>query len=229
MPLKLSIVIPAFNEKRTIQQLLEAVQAVPVKKEVVIVDDGSTDGTREIIRQKFMGREGIQVIFHEKNRGKGAAIRTGIAASTGDAIIIQDADLEYDPMDYQFLINALEKSSVNVVFGSRFMGKKKVTPFWHRAVNYFLTWVANLLYLSQLTDMETCYKLYRSKTLKQLNLQSNGFEIEVELAAKTLKSGEKIIEIPVSYKGRSYHEGKKIGWKDGFKAVYYLFHYRFSP
>lgn len=225
--MKLTVVVPVYNEVKTVQKLVETVQLVPVKKEIVIVDDGSTDGTRELIRQRFAGREGFNAIFHEKNRGKGAAIRTGIGAASGDAIIIQDADLEYDPMDYLPLMQALEKNGVNVVFGSRFLGGKKVTGSLHRAVNYFLTALTNILYGSRLTDMETCYKLFRARTLKNLPLSSDGFEIEVELTAKTLKAGEKIVEIPVSYKGRSYHEGKKIGWKDGVKAVVSLWHYRF--
>jgi glycosyltransferase involved in cell wall biosynthesis len=227
--LKLSVLIPVYNEKKTVQKLVETVQAVPLKKEIVIVDDGSTDGTRELIRQRFEGRPDFKVIFHEKNKGKGAAIRTGIGAASGDAVIIQDADLEYDPMDYLPLTQALETNGVNIVFGSRFLSGKRVTSPLHRAVNYFLTALTNLLYGSRLTDMETCYKLFRSQTLKNLPLGSDGFEIEVELAAKALKAGERIVEIPVSYKGRSYHEGKKIGWKDGVKAVGCLLKYRFAP
>jgi glycosyltransferase involved in cell wall biosynthesis len=225
----LSVLIPVYNEKNTLRELVEAVQAVPLKKEIILVDDGSTDGTRELIRQQFSGSEGFKVIFHEKNKGKGAAIRTGIAAATGDAVIIQDADLEYNPMDFLPLTQALEKNSANIVFGSRFLAGKKVTSAWHRAVNYLLTALTNALYGSRLTDMETCYKLFRARTLKELPLESDGFEIEVELTAKALRAGERIIEIPVSYKGRSYHEGKKIGWRDGVKAVGCLWKYRFAP
>ena len=226
--LTLSVVMPVFNERNTVQKIVQAVQAVPLKKEIIIVDDGSTDGTRELIRQRFAGQQGFNVIFHEKNKGKGAAIRTGIGAASGDVLIIQDADLEYDPMDYLPLVQALEKNGVNVVFGSRFMAGKRVTSPWHRAVNYLLTALTNALYGSRLTDMETGYKLFRTRTLKDLSLSSDGFEIEVELTAKALKTGEKILEIPVSYKGRSYHEGKKIGWKDGIKAVASIWKFRFS-
>jgi len=224
----LSVVIPIYNEKNTVQKLVHAVQAVPLKKEIVIVDDGSTDGTRELIRQKFSGLDGFKVIFHETNQGKGAAVRTGIRAAGGDAVIIQDADLEYDPMDYLPLVQALDKNGANVIYGSRFLSKRKVTSLWHRAVNLFLTWLTNVLYASRLTDMETCYKLFNAVTIKKIDLESRGFEIEVEMTAKILKSGEKIIEVPISYKGRSFHEGKKIGWKDGIKAVGTLIHYRFS-
>lgn len=225
---KLSVIVPVYNEKSTIDRIIRVVQLVPVKKEIVIVDDGSTDGTRELVRQRFVGQDGFKVIFHEKNQGKGAAVRTGIGAASGDAVIIQDADLEYDPMDYLPLIQALEKDGASVVYGSRFMGKKKVTSGWHRAVNFFLTWLTNILFSSRLSDMETCYKLFRSKIIKGIRLESNGFEIEVELTAKILKSGERIVEVPVSYKGRSFHEGKKIGWRDGIKAVSTLIYYRFS-
>ena len=155
-------------------------------------------------------------------------MRAGIQAAAGELIIIQDADLEYDPMDYLALIKTLETSRANVVYGSRFMGRKKVTSLWHRFVNYFLTTLTNVLFSSRLTDMETCYKLYRAPVVKSLHLATDGFEIEVELAVKTLKRGEKITEVPISYKGRSFHEGKKIGWKDGFKSMWMLFRYRFS-
>lgn len=223
---KLSIIIPIYNEKSTIVDLVAQVQAVPVEKEIVLVDDGSSDGTREILRN-YKDRSGFRVIFHEVNQGKGSAVRTGIRAATGDAVIIQDADLEYDPMDYVPLLKALGSNGVNVVYGSRFLSKKDVTTPWHRFVNYFLTVLTNSLFGSKLTDMETCYKLFRTKTIGELPLESSGFEIEVELTVKILKKGERILEVPVSYKGRSFHEGKKIGWKDGLKAVQMLFYYRF--
>ncbi len=226
--LKLSVVMPVYNERRTILPVLQIVESVPVRKEIIIVDDGSSDGSSELIREFAAAHSDVRVIFHEKNRGKGCAVRTGIQAATGDAIIIQDADMEYDPMDYVPLLAALERNGVNVIYGSRFMGKKGVTAGWHRLVNYTLTLFVNLLYGASLTDMETCYKLFRTRTLKELHLKSEGFEMEVELTAKILRSKQRIIEIPVSYKGRSYHEGKKIGWRDGIKAVASIFYYRFS-
>ena len=225
-PTRLSVIIPVFNEQKSIAAILRKIMAVPVDKEIVLVDDGSTDGTRELILRDFPVSEKMKVIFHEKNQGKGRAIRTGIEASTGAAVIIQDADREYEPMDYLKLLDALDREGVNVIYGSRFLEKRKVTSFWHRAVNYFLTLCTNVLFSSRLTDMETCYKLMRSELVKNLSLESNGFEIEVELTAKILKKRERIVEVPISYKGRTFHEGKKIGWKDGFKAVWMLVHYR---
>lgn len=224
---KLSVIVPVYNEQHTILKIVEAIQASLVPKEIVLVDDGSTDGTRELIRSHFSGREGFKVIFHENNQGKGRAVRTGIRAATGQAIIIQDADLEYDPSDYLILLKALEEGPEKVVYGSRFLRKQKVTSSWHRFVNYFLTAFTNLLFGSYLTDMETCYKLFSAEALRGLTLESSGFEIEVELTAKALKSGLKIREVPISYKGRSFHEGKKIGWLDGFKAMVALVRYRF--
>ena len=226
MPTKLSVIVPVYNEVDTLRTIVEHVREVPVEKEVLIVDDGSTDGTRGVLKS-FEGQPGIRVILHDRNHGKGRAIRTGIASAVGDAIIIQDADLEYDPMDYLPLLAAMEKTGANVVYGSRFLGKKLVTSPWHRAVNWFLTVVTNVLYGSRLTDMETCYKLFRADTLRALPPCSDGFEIEVELSARTLLNNERIVEVPVSYKGRSYHEGKKIGWKDGVKALLLLVRSRF--
>ncbi len=225
--MRLSVVIPVYNEKDTIQKIVDKVLTVTVDKEIIIVDDASKDGTRELIEKSYKNRDGFKILFHETNQGKGSAIRTAIAAASGDAVIIQDADLEYDPMDYLKLLEGLEKNGVNVVYGSRFMQKKKVTAPWHRFVNYFLTNVTNILFSSSLTDMETCYKLLRTPLIKRLNLQSHGFEIEVELTARVLKLKEKIFEIPISYKGRSFHEGKKIGWRDGVIALFLIFKYRF--
>ena len=225
--MKLSVIIPVYNEEKTILRLVELVRAVPLEKEIIIVNDGSTDSTRTLIENKFRTADGIRILTHEKNSGKGSAIRTGIQAALNDAVIIQDADLEYDPSDYVVLRKALESSSANVVYGSRFLGKKQVTGAFHRFVNYFLTTLTNALYGSRLTDMETCYKLFRRDTIQALNLTSRGFEVEVEITAKTLKSGEKIVEVPISYKGRTHHEGKKIGWRDGVKAVLALVRFRF--
>jgi len=224
---KLSVIVPVFNENSTIDRVIDIIRSVPVPKEIIVVDDGSTDGTRERLRNRAAILD-MRILFHEKNQGKGGAVRTGIQAATGDVVIIQDADMEYDPMDYLSLLAAMHQSGASVVYGSRFMQNKKVTSFWHRGVNFFLTALTNLLFGSHLTDMETCYKLFRTSVLKAIQLNSNGFEIEVEMTVKLLKRGEKIIESPISYKGRSFHEGKKIGWKDGFRAVAALWRYRFG-
>ena len=226
---KLSVIVPVFNEKKTVLELIECIQKVEVPKEIIIVDDGSSDGTREILGRYALNTPDIRVIFHDENKGKGSAVRTGIRVATGDAIIIQDADLEYDPRDYRPLLEAMEGGKANVIYGSRFIHKTKVTAFWHRFVNYFLTGLANYLYSAKLTDMETCYKLFRTEILKDMEIVSQSFEIEVELTAKVLKKGERIFEVPISYKGRSYHEGKKIGWRDGVKALWALLRYRFGP
>ena len=224
---ELSVIVPVYNEKATVRRIVALIESVPVKKEIIIVDDGSADGTTELIRKEFSGRPGFVTLFHERNRGKGSAIRTGIQHAAGQALIIQDADLEYDPKDYLELLKPFREGRASVVYGSRFLGSKKVTSSWHRFVNYFLTSFTNLLYGSHLTDMETCYKLFKTHALGRLDLRSTGFEIEVELTAKTLKAGENILEVPISYKGRSFHEGKKIGWLDGFKALSALVRYRF--
>lgn len=224
--MKLSVVIPVYNERTTIEKVIRLIQSVPVDKEIIVVDDGSTDGTREILAQ-MRSEPNIQTIFHSQNGGKGKAVRTGLEAAASEAVIIQDADMEYDPMDYIPLLQVLQQSGADVVYGSRFLSGKKVTSGWHRFVNFFLTMLTNILYGSKLTDMETCYKLFRKSVLPKLNLVCNGFEIEVEITAKLLKNKFRIVEAPVSYKGRTYHEGKKIGWKDGLKAVWYLFKHRF--
>lgn len=227
MPAKLTVIIPVYNEKETIDKVVAAVSSVKLDKEIVIVDDGSTDGTREILAQISLLASNIRVIYHEKNQGKGKAIQTGIAAAGGEYVIIQDADMEYDPSDYKILLEAVEKNNAAIVYGSRFLSGKKVTSFWHKTVNSFLTQLTNVLYGAHLTDMETCYKLFRTDIIKKINIQSHGFEVEPEITLKSLRMGFKILEVPISYKGRSYHEGKKIGWKDGVKAVAVLIRYRF--
>lgn len=226
--MKLSVVMPVYNEIRTILDIVEKIEAVPVRKEILIVDDGSTDGTRELVRERLGRRSGIQLICHEKNKGKGAAVQTGIRAATGEALIIQDADLEYDPHDYLALLRTMENERADVVYGSRFLSGRKVTAVWHRLVNQTLTALTNLLYGARLTDMETCYKMFRTELIRSLTIDSNGFEIEAEITARLLRRGCSIREVPVSYKGRGYHEGKKIGWRDGIKAVWTLVRYRFG-
>ncbi len=225
--MKLSVVVPVFNETKTIEAILARIHEVPVDKEIIVVDDGSTDGTRDILTKKFSGTDRVRLIFHASNSGKGQAVRTGIKEARGDYLIIQDADLEYSPSDYLPLLKAIQDSGADVVYGSRFLGKKKVTSAWHRAVNGCLTSLTNILYGSKLTDMETCYKLFKTSFLKRLPLESHGFEIEVELTAKILRSRAIISEIPISYHGRSFHDGKKIGWRDGVRAVQKLLYYRF--
>ena len=225
----LSVIIPVYNECRTIETILGVIERVPVEKEMIVVDDGSTDGTREILSQKFKNRPGTQIIFHDSNRGKGEAVRTGVAKATGERVIIQDADLEYDPSDYLKLLAVAARLDAPVVYGSRFLGNKKASSRWHRTVNGFLTQLTNFLYGSRLTDMETCYKLIHRDVIKKILLISKGFEIEVELTAKILKAGFPIVEVPIAYKGRSFHEGKKIGWRDGVMAVERLFYFRFHP
>lgn len=225
--MKLSIVIPVYNERNTIKEILELIDSVPIDKEMIVVDDGSSDGTREILKE-LEHRQNYKIIYQPKNQGKGSAVRTGIRHATGDALIIQDADLEYDPADYRLFLDALSKNNVNVIYGSRFLQGRKVTSTWHRLVNYFLTLLTNILFGSRLTDMETCYKLFKIETIKNIEIESDGFEIEVEITAKLLKRKEKIYEVPISYKGRSFHEGKKIGWRDGVRAVWMLLYYRFN-
>jgi len=219
-------VIPVFNERPTLMKILSIVEDLPLNKELVIVDDGSTDGSRDILES--LAPERARVIIHESNRGKGAAIRTAIPATTGDVIVIQDADLEYDPRDLVKLLRPIHDGKADVVYGSRFTGERRNMFFWHWVGNRFLTLVTNILYDSTLSDMETCYKMFRADVLKELELRSMRFEIEVEMTAKVLKSGKRIYEVPISYAGREFHEGKKITWRDGITALAKLIRYRFS-
>ena len=218
--------IPVFNERPTLMKILSIVEDLPLNKELVIVDDGSTDGSRDILES--LAPERARVIIHESNRGKGAAIRTAIPATTGDVIVIQDADLEYDPRDLVKLLRPIHDGKADVVYGSRFTGERRNMFFWHWVGNRFLTLVTNILYDSTLSDMETCYKMFRADVLKELELRSMRFEIEVEMTAKVLKSGKRIYEVPISYAGREFHEGKKITWRDGITALAKLIRYRFS-
>jgi glycosyltransferase involved in cell wall biosynthesis len=225
---RLSIIIPAFNERDTIREILARVKAVElpqIEKEIIVVDDGSIDGTRDILESEKA--KGIIVIFHPINKGKGAALRTGIEHASGDYILVQDADLEYDPQDYPKLLKPIQEAKAEVVYGSRFTGEHRNMFFHHWVGNRFLTLITNILYNTTLSDMETGYKLWKAAIIKGIRLRANRFNFEPEVTAKVLKKGIRIYEVPISYAGREYHEGKKITWKDGFSALWTLIKYRF--
>jgi glycosyltransferase involved in cell wall biosynthesis len=224
--MKLSIIIPVYNEKTTVMEIVERVERLPVDKEILIVDDGSTDGSRDILRSLSPGR--ARVILRESNRGKGAAIISALADVTGDVIVIQDADLEYDPQDLLRLLDVIRHGKAEVVYGSRFTGERRNMFFWHWVGNRFLTLVTNILFDTTLSDMETCYKMFKTDVIKGIMLRSRRFEFEVEITAKILKRGYRIYEVPVSYAGREFREGKKITWKDGLVALWNLIRYRIS-
>ena len=220
----LSIIIPAFNEAAFLPEVIRRVGEAPYDKEIIIVDDGSTDGTREYL--KGLVSEGIKVIVHEKNMGKGAAMRTGIAVASGDVVIVQDADLEYDPKDYPVLLEPIMQGKADVVYGSRFLGgPHRVLFFWHSIGNSLITLISNMFTDLNLTDMETGYKAFRKKVFETITIESNRFGFEPEITAKVAKKGFRIYEVPISYSGRSYQEGKKITWKDGFKAIFTVLKY----
>ncbi|MBW4627163.1 MAG: glycosyltransferase [Brasilonema octagenarum HA4186-MV1] len=225
--MKLSIVIPCYNELGTISQVVREVKASPIEKcEIIIVDDCSTDGTRDFLREK-MEAEVDQVIYHKKNLGKGAALRTGFARATGDIIIVQDADLEYDPQEYPIMIKPILDNKADVVFGSRFQSGRahRVVYYWHRLGNGFLTMLSNMLTNINLTDMETCYKAFRREVIQSIKIEENRFGFEPEITAKVAKMECRIYEVGISYYGRTYKEGKKIGWKDGFRAIWCILKY----
>ncbi len=227
--MKLSVIIPVYNEFETVEPAVKAVLAIDLVDEVVIVDDGSTDGTLDLYPgiAELDGR--IHIYKHEKNQGKGAAVRTGFGKATGEIFLIQDADLEYDPRDYPALVQPIEEGKVVVVYGSRFRGGPTKTMFFaHMLGNKFLTLVTNILYNTIITDMETCYKVFRADVVKDIPLRAKGFEFEPEITSKILKRGHRIYEVPISYNGREFDEGKKLNpWKEGPKALYYLIKYRF--
>lgn len=226
--MKLSLIIPVYNEARTVKQVLERCRALNLDKEIIVVDDGSTDGTREILAHED-GRDNVKVLYHDKNRGKGAAIRTGIAACSGDIIVIQDADLEYMPEELPTLIRPIVEGWADVVYGSRFLGTHRVFKVVHYLGNRFLTFVTNILYDTMLTDMETCYKAFRAEVIKKLTIKSNRFNFEPEITAKVFKQKKlRIYEMPITYHGRDYDEGKKITWWDGIPALWALIKYRFT-
>ena len=222
-----SIVIPCYNEVATLEQVIDSVLGVlAAEKEVIIVDDGSTDGTAELIRNKLESRVD-RVIFHDRNQGKGAALRSGFAVATGDVILVQDADLEYDPRDYARLLAPILEGRADVVFGSRFIGGEshRVFFFWHSVVNRALTLLSNMLTDLNLTDMEVCYKVFRREVLQQIEIEEDGFGFEPEITAKVARLGCRIYEVGVSYAGRTYSEGKKIGWRDGLRAMWCILKY----
>jgi glycosyltransferase involved in cell wall biosynthesis len=226
--MKISVVIPVYDEVETITEIVSRVQAVAFEKEIVIVDDYSTDGTREHLREINQAHENLKVLYHDHNQGKGAALRTGFQAVTGDVVVIQDADLEYDPREYPLLLAPIVDGRADVVYGSRFLGgPHRVLFFWHYLGNKFVTLLSNMFTNLNLTDMETCYKVFKREVLDEITVKSNRFGFEPEFTAKIAKKGLRIYETPISYSGRTYAEGKKIGWKDGIKAVFAIFWFRF--
>ena len=225
--MKLSVVIPVYNEKSTILEVLERVRSVDLPKEMIVVDDCSTDGTREVLLS-IPPSDDLKVVLQPENSGKGAALRAGFAAVSGDIVIIQDADLEYDPAEYVNLLQPILANKADVVFGSRFLGgPHRVLLFWHSVGNRILTTLSNMLTDLNLTDMETCYKVFRAEVLQKITLRENRFGFEPEFTAKISRAQCRIYEVPISYSGRDYSEGKKIGWKDGVAAIYFIFKYRF--
>ncbi|MBN1680939.1 MAG: glycosyltransferase family 2 protein [Anaerolineae bacterium] len=225
--MKLSVIIPCYNEKSTIEEIVRRVRAVGLADEIVIVDDGSTDGTRDLLAQ-IEGDE-VKVFLHDRNQGKGAAVRTGFQNATGDVFLIQDADLEYDPRDYPTLLKPIEEGIALVVYGSRFLGgPRKAMFFWNMVANRSLTLVTNILYNAILSDMETCYKVFRANIVRDITLRSRRFDFEPEVTAKILKRKYRIYEVPISYNGREWDEGKKISWRDGVIALWTLIRYRFT-
>jgi len=223
----LSVVMPVFNERATIEEIISRVLRVPIRIELIVVDDGSTDGTRDVL-QTLQRERGFRLVLQPKNQGKGAALRRGFQDVTGDLVVIQDADLEYSPEEYPGLIELICQGRADVVYGSRFLGRHRVFLFTHYLGNRLLTLLTNVLYNTMLSDMETCYKVMRTEVLRSMALKSNSFGIEPELTAKIFKRGYRVYEVPITYDGRSYDEGKKITWRDGVVALWVLLKYRFT-
>lgn len=225
--MKLSIVMPVFNEEKTVEEIIRRAQSVDVglEKEIIIVDDGSTDSTRQIL--KGLNHPQIKIFYHDKNQGKGAALQTGFSKATGSIVMVQDADLEYDPRDYPKLLEPILDRRADVVYGSRFLGgPHRVFFFWHYVGNKMLTTLSNMLSNLNLSDMETCFKVFRKEILDQINLKSKRFGFEPEITLKLSKLKCRIYEVPISYSGRDYSEGKKIGWKDGVAAIIHILRFR---
>ena len=229
--MKLSVVIPVFNEQETLLEILGRVRATPFEKEIILIDDCSVDNTREILKT-LEGDEDLTILYHDVNQGKGAALRTGFQAATGDVVLIQDADLEYDPSEYSILLEPIERGLADVVFGSRFKGSRmtRVHLYWHQMANNFLTLISNMFTNLNLTDMETCYKVFKREVLAGIEIKSNRFGFEPEITAKVARkrlNGKRvrIYEVPISYYGRDYADGKKIGWRDGVAALWHIVHF----
>jgi glycosyltransferase involved in cell wall biosynthesis len=226
----LSVIIPCYNEVEFLEAILERVRAIGLADEIIIVDDGSTDGTRDILKRLETdgGNGDLKIIYHDRNRGKGAALVTGFGAARGDILLIQDADLEYDPRDYPTLLQPIEEGISPVVYGSRFLGgPRKAMNFWNMVANKILTLTTNILYNAILSDMETCYKVFKRDVVANMTIRARGFEFEPEFTAKVLKQGIRIYEVPISYNGREWDEGKKIKWTDAPLAFWTLIKYRF--
>ena len=223
----LSVVMPAYNERDTIEEIIGRVLAVPLRIELIVVDDGSTDGTRDIL-QRLAAEKPFKLILQPKNGGKGAALQRGFQDVSGDLVVIQDADLEYSPEELPDLIALICQGRADVVYGSRFLGRHRVFLFTHYAGNRLLTFLTNVLYNTMLTDMETCYKVMRTPVLRSFQIRSNGFGIEPEITAKIFKRGYRVYEVPITYDGRGYEDGKKITWRDGIVALWVLIKYRFT-
>ena len=225
--MNLSVIIPVYNEVNNIHEIIKRVQATKLASEILIVDDGSKDGTRDALKA-MDGKKKVRVILHEQNQGKGAAVVTGMKAATGEVLLIQDADLEYDPRDYPLLLKPIEEGLADVVYGSRFLGgSHRVTMFWHMVANRMLTFMTNILYNTILTDMETGYKVFRRKVIEGMNIKAKRFNFEPEFTAKVLKRNYRIFEVAISFNPRDYSEGKKIKFHDAFEAVWALIKYRF--
>jgi glycosyltransferase involved in cell wall biosynthesis len=225
--MRLSVIIPVFNEEKTVAELIRRVQATGLATEIIVVDDGSTDGTRMIL-QSLDAPPAVRVLVHRKNQGKGAALRTGFSAAQGEIILVQDADLEYNPREYPALLEPIESGQADAVYGSRFLGgQRRVTMFWHMVANNLLTLATNILYNTILTDMETGYKVFRAELIQGIPLRANRFDFEPEITAKVLKRKARLFEVPISFNPREYSEGKKITLKDAFPAFWALFRYRF--
>lgn len=225
--MRLSVIMPCYNEAESLPDILNKVRAITIDKEIIVIDDCSSDDTPNVLANEQRNDPHLRVIRHERNRGKGAAVRTGIAAATGDVIIVQDADLEYDPNDFYAVLKPIFDGRVGVVYGSRFMGSHTGMYFWNALGNKFLTFLTNFLFNCWISDMETCYKAFRADIIKNIPLESNDFRIEPEITAKILLRKERIFEVPVSYIGRTYEEGKKMKPSQGFWAIWALFKYRF--
>ena len=225
---QLSIIVPCYNECTTILQLIEKVRSSPInRKEIIVVDDGSVDGTRELLQSLEQKASDLKILFHSKNMGKGAALRTGFAAAEGEICIVQDADLEYDPEEFPLVIQPIIDGKADVVYGSRFQSGRphRVVYFWHRVGNGFLTLLSNIFTDLNLTDMETCYKAFKREVIQSVRIRENRFGFEPEITAKIARRNLRIYEVGISYYGRTYAEGKKIGWKDGFRAIYCILKY----